>query len=545
MSGEVPVKAHCLPFSQVPHTTRLFADYLSYSPKVQKFYPSSPNPADWVVSENPNPRFSAGRRQQVTGILERQNRSWGASAATLANLERLRTGAAVVVTGQQVGLFGGPAFALYKALTAVRLAEQASAAGVPTVPVFWLATNDSDLAEINHVWLSGLDGVPELFTSESKGVADAPVGTVAFGPEIEPVVEQAAALLGDSEVSEFLRHAYRTGATYGSAFAQLMARIFADFGVILLDPSDAAFSAIAEPIYRAAIERASELDERLLARGKELEAAGYHQQVKVTSSSTLLFAIQDGARVSIHRRSNGNGTDFSIGNEKLSRADLLARISARPQDFSPNVLLRPIVQDYLLPTLCYTGGSAEIAYFAQVGVVYEALLGHVTPVVPRFSATLIEPKEQRFLERYNLRLNDLFHGPDALQVKVAGLRLPREVQESFEQAHRSLEKALSEVNGALKDLDATLVESSKKAESKMRYQLNRLESRAGRALLRRDELIGRHAVQMSNQLFPHKELQEREVGGISYLARHGVGLLQEIYGLIHTDCHDHQVVTLE
>ena len=539
------MKAHCLPFSQIPHTTRLFADFLAYPPKVQKFYPSSPNLADWATGDNPNPRFSAGRRQQVTGILERQNRSWGASSATLANLERLRTGAAVIVTGQQVGLFGGPAFALYKALTAVRLAEQATAMGVPTVPVFWLATNDHDLAEVSHVWLSGLDGIPQLFSSESKGTPDAPVGTVSFGPEIEPVVEQAADLLGDSDVSDVLRNTYRVGETYGSAFAQLMSRLFADFGVILLDPSDSAFGTIAEPVYRAAIERASELDEKLLARGKELETGGYHQQVKVTSSSTLLFAIQDGARVPIHRRLNGNGADFSIGSEKLSRADLLARIAARPQDFSPNVLLRPIVQDYLLPTLSYTGGSAEVAYFAQVGVVYEALLGHITPVVPRFSATLIEPKEQRLLERYNLRLSDLFHGPENVQEKAAGHRLPRDVQESFEQAHRSLEKSLLDVNRALQNLDPTLVESSKKAESKMSYQMNRLRSRAGRALLRRDEMISRHATQLSNVLFPHKELQERELGGISYLARHGVGLLQDIYGLIHTDCHDHQVVTLE
>jgi bacillithiol biosynthesis cysteine-adding enzyme BshC len=545
MSGELPVRAHCLPFSQIPHTTWLFADFLAYSPKVQQFYPCSPNLNDWAIDQNPNSRFSAGRRQQVTAILERQNRSWGASAATLSNLERLRAGAAAIVTGQQVGLFGGPAFALYKALMAVRLAEQASKAGVPTVPVFWLATNDHDLAEVNHVWLSGLDGVPQLFTSESKGVESAPVGNVVFDPEIEPIVQQATDLLGDSEVADFLRSSYRVGETYGSAFAKLMARLFSDIGVILLDPMDPAFGTIAEPIYRAAIEQAGELDEKLLARGKELETAGYHQQVKVTASSTLLFAIQNGARVPVHRRPNGNGADFSIGVEKLSRAELLGRIAARPQDFNPNVLLRPIVQDYLLPTLAYTGGSAEVSYFAQVGVVYEALLGRTTPVVPRFSATLIEPKEDRLLEKYRLKLTDLFHGPEALQERVAAQTLPRELKQSFEQAHVALESALAEVNRSLQRLDPTLVESSKNAESKMRYQLNRLQSRAARAQLRHDELIGRHVTQLSNALFPHKELQEREFGGVSYLARHGTEFLRDIHGLIHTDCHDHQVVTLD
>src|SRR5262249_44518192 len=148
---------------------------------------------------------------------------------------------------------------------------------------------------------------------------------------------------------------------------------------------------IAEPIYRAAIERAEELDDTLLARGKELESAGYHQQVKVTPSSSLLFALRDGARIPIHRRANGKENRFTIGNEELSQHELQAQISSAPQNFSPNVLLRPVVQDYLLPTLTYTGGSAEVAYFAQGAVVYERLLGRVTPIVPRFSATIVEP----------------------------------------------------------------------------------------------------------------------------------------------------------
>jgi uncharacterized protein YllA (UPF0747 family) len=229
----------------------------------------------------------------------------------------------------------------------------------------------------------------------------------------------------------------------------------------------------------------------------------------------------------------------------LSREELLARISARPQDFNPNVLLRPIVQDYLLPTLAYTGGSAEVAYFAQVSAVYEATLEHITPVIPRFSATLIEPKEERLLEKYHLKLTDLFHGPGALEERVAAQTLPRELKESFEKAHGALESALVAVNRSLQGLDTTLVESSKKAESKMRYQLNRLQSRAARAQARRDELIGRHVTQLSNTLFPHKELQEREFGGVSYLARHGTAFLGDIHSLIHTDCHDHQVVVLD
>ena len=157
------------------------------------------------------------------------------------------------------------------------------------------------------------------------------------------------------------------------------------------------------PIYQAAIERASELDEALLARGKELDAAGYHQQVKVTPSSTLLFTLRGGARVPVHRHLNGSA-DFLIEDERISQADLLRRIKSSPQEFSANVLLRPVIQDYLLPTLAYVGGAAEVAYFAQVGVVYESLLARVTPIVPRLSATIVEQKPKALLERYGLSL---------------------------------------------------------------------------------------------------------------------------------------------
>ncbi len=299
------MKSHCLPFSQIPHTTRLFSDFLAYSPKVQPFYPRSPHFGEWLKEEAAKISYDSLRRERVTAILERQNKSWGASAKTLANLERLRKGAAAVVTGQQVGLFGGPMFAIYKALTAVKLAEEATAAGVDAVPVFWLATYDHDLAEVNHVSIPGADGALQVLTTSSHDVASAPVSAVRLGDEILPVVEEAAKLLGDSEAAQFLRESYRPGESMGTAFARLYARIFAEWGVILLDASDGELDRVAEPIYRAAVERAGELASAVLARGEALEAAGYHQQVKVTPSSVLLFTLQRGARTPIHRREHG------------------------------------------------------------------------------------------------------------------------------------------------------------------------------------------------------------------------------------------------
>jgi len=541
------VKAQCLPFSQIPHTTRLFADFLLYSPKIQPFYPRSPYFGEWMKEEAAKILYDSPRRARVTAILERQNKMWGASAKTLANLERLRQGAAAVVTGQQVGLFGGPMFAIYKALTAVKLAQEASDAGVDAVPIFWLATYDHDLAEVNHVSIPAPDGTLQRLTASSHDVAGAPVGAVHFGGEISPLVEQAGELLGDSEATQFLREAYRPGETLGTAFARLYARIFSDWGVIVLDASDGEFSRVAEPIYRAAVERSEALDAALLQRGTELETAGYHQQVKVTEASVLLFTMRQGARVPIHRHGNGAAQfviDGEAAGEKLSQSELLAEISANPESFSPNVLLRPIVQDYLLPTLAYTGGAAETAYFAQAGAVYQALLGRVTPIVPRFSATIVEPKMQRLLERHGIAITDVFAGPEELRREIAARSLPADLQESFEAAKKSFDENFAAMKGKLEKLDRTLVDAAETARSKMEHQLEKLHAQAARAAALKGELVTRHADSLSQALYPEKGLQERVVGGIYFLARYGDELLQQLYDTIHSDCHDHQILEL-
>jgi bacillithiol biosynthesis cysteine-adding enzyme BshC len=539
------VKSECLPFSQIPHTTRLFADFLSNYSKVQQFYPRSAYFNQWFKDEASNLSYVAERRELVAAILDRQNRSWKASAKALENVARLRAGASAVVTGQQVGLFGGPSFTIFKALTVLKLADQATRSGVDCVPVFWLATEDHDLAEVNQVSIPGPDGSLQRLTAPAEGLSNAPVGTIRFGAEIQAVVEAATGLLGPGETSDFLREAYRPGETFGNAFARLLAQLFSDWGVILLDAADPEFHQIAEPVYRAAIERAAELDEALLSRGKVLESAGYHQQVKVTPSSTLLFTVRNGARVPVHRRVNGEGSaEFLIEEERISKADLLSRVASSPGNFSGNALLRPVVQDYLLPTLAYTGGSAEVAYFAQVAVVYEMLLGRVTPIVPRFSATIIEPKPKTFLERYGLRLPDLFQGPENLREQMASRSLPKELQSAFDQAEASLEKSLAAIREGLARLDSTLVDSAINAASKMQHQLSQLRSKAARAELLQTEVLTRKADVLSNLLYPGKALQEREITGVYFVARYGREFLRDVYETIHPDCVDHQIISL-
>jgi bacillithiol biosynthesis cysteine-adding enzyme BshC len=284
----------------------------------------------------------------------------------------------------------------------------------------------------------------------------------------------------------------------------------------------------------------------LLMRGKALEMAGYHQQVKVTAATTLLFEMKNGARTVVRRKGNGtNGADFVVGHENVSSHQLLDRIEREPENFSPNVLFRPVVQDYLLPTLTYAGGAAEVAYFAQVGVVYEKLLGRITPVLPRFSATLIEPKVERLLTRYDLRLPDFFQGPEKVRETIAAKSLPADLQARFAAAYAGVDRSMTALRDSIGELDATLIGAADRARTSMWYQVNRLHRRAARAELFRNEVNTWHADTLSNALFPNKVLQEREIGGVSFVARYGPSLLEKIYSAIRTDCHDHQVINVQ
>src|SRR6266566_933578 len=274
------MKSHCLPFRQIPHTTQLFLDYLEFTPSVQQFYPRSPRFVEWAKDESARIEYPGDRRVRVADILERQNKAWGASSATLENVQRFRFGACALVTGQQVGLFGGPTFSIYKALSAVRMAREAEKLGINCVPVFWLATEDHDLEEVNQAHLPNADGNLDALGSATQAKKkDEPVGRIGFGAEILETVSRAAGLLGESEASRLLAECYRSGETFGTAFARLLVRVFSEFEVVLLDGSDPELDQIAAPLYRAAITRAPELAASFLKRDEQLRAAEYHQQV--------------------------------------------------------------------------------------------------------------------------------------------------------------------------------------------------------------------------------------------------------------------------
>lgn len=535
------MNSHCFPFRQVPHSTPLFLDYLEHAPAVSPFYPRSARFLEWAREEASLVKYPGDRRERVAAILEKQNKGFGAAEATLANIAAFRSGALAVVTGQQVGLFGGPAFSLYKALSAVKLALEARRLGIECVPIFWMATEDHDLEEVDQVRLTQSDGQLTTLSSGTRGVQDAPASAVNLGAELTAVVARAQELLGDSEAARLLADSYRPGESFGTAFAKLFAKLFAKFGVILLDASDPALDRIAAPLYRDVIRRTTEISATLRERDEQLRSHDYHQQVKITDSSTPLFLFERGARVPLQISAKGA---FQTGERTFTEAELLDLAGSSPESFSPNVLLRPVVQDYLLPTLAYVGGSSEVAYFAQAGALYEALLGRVTPILPRFSATLIEPKPQSLLERYKLSFADVFGGAEALREKIGEQLLDQSLQASFEKTVSAVQSSMNSVREALARLDTTLVDSATNAESKMLHQIETLRSRAARAELRQSEVAARHAEVLSNALYPEKTLQEREVAGVSLLAKHGLGLLDDLLGQINLDCLDHQLISL-
>src|SRR5260370_1741839 len=353
---------HALSFRQPAHQPKVFLELLNHFERVKSFYVHPPAMPE-VRRAARKLDYPGERRAEVTSILRKQNIALGAGAETLSNLDRLEKGAVAVVSGQQVGLFSGPAYSVYKALTAVQISEELTRGGISAVPVFWMATEDHDLDEVRHAtWFA--QGKLVRFELPAAAETSRPVGRIPLGAQIEPLVQEAAELLanqGSDLLAQYLIESYGPEETYGSAFGKLFARLFAEQGLILMDPLDQGLHKVAAPLYQHALADRDALNEKLLERGKELDRAGFAPQVKVTSRSTLLFYLGDGPRLPI----GASGEKFQAGERTWPREALVRLTHAEPQSFSPNALFRSVVQDYLLPTVGYIGGPAETSYFAQ------------------------------------------------------------------------------------------------------------------------------------------------------------------------------------
>jgi bacillithiol synthase len=540
------MSSDCIALNAVPHTTRLFRAYAesgtSLPAELQEFYAAAPQSRNWeketLAAKHADP-------VAVAALLEEQNRRLGASERTLKNIDRLRQGARAVVTGQQVTLFGGPLYSLLKAATAVKLAEEASAGGVPHVPIFWLATEDHDFAEVNTVSFPEKHGVTTLHLSDAPEGAR-PVGGwvpdgIKKGGGLAAALEQAAVLLGDSWATDLLRESYAAGDTLADAFAKLYLRLFADYGLIIVDASSRAWHALAAPVLAGAIEKSEALHDALVARSQQLEASGFHAQVLVGAKSSLLFLLDAaGHRVALRRE----GEIFIASGEQWTEAALLALLGEAPERLSPNALLRPVVQDYLLPTAAYVGGPAEIAYFAQSQILYEQLLGRTTPILPRLSATLVERPVERLLERYELSVPEVWHSAEELALRLGARAMPIESKQKLAAAGNALDKELTALLEHAAAVDAGLGHSATIAANKMRYQMNRLRRLMARFSLQREAALQSHADTLTTHLYPEGGLQERLLASLYFVAREGPGLVERLVDEAADRCPGHRVITL-
>jgi bacillithiol biosynthesis cysteine-adding enzyme BshC len=518
--------ADCHPITVVPGLHRLFLGACSGAEEAQAFYPALAHETGWQA----RPALPS-HWPEVVRLLAEQNTA--ASPAAASAIESLSSGAGVVVTGQQVGLFGGPLFTPFKAATAVARARQATAEGRPHAAVFWLATEDHDFAEINHITFPAKRELRKLVYS-SFPEAPRPVGGVVLDEAITPLMEQAWELLGSSEAMDVLAAAYQPGRSLAQAFAEFYRKVFAAQGLLVVDASSRAFHRIGAPVLQAGIERADELHAALLERNRALEAAGYHAQVAVGEQSSLLFLIDErtGARVALKRftpSANEPAGVWQAGRQSYSTADLLGILQAEPERISPSALLRPVFQDYLLSSSAIVGGPAEIAYFAQSGVLYERILGRVTPGLARFSATLIEPAIGDLLRQHQLTLERVFEeAPSELAQLLAARAIPPEGKRRLAEAGLSLDDELIPLLDWMRSLDAGLGRSGETAASKMRYQMGRLRRLAAKFQLQREAKLTRQAEAISQALYPGGVLQERLHGAAYYFALYGFELAEEL-----------------
>lgn len=551
------MNAECFPITVLPHVTPIYRDYLAiadsaHDAAVRQWYGADPFAGKWMQASPADTRTNAATDpNSIADLLDRQATLFGASEASKANIARLRAGARAVVTGQQVVLFGGPLLTLLKAATAIARAKAATAAtGMEHVPVFWMATEDHDLAEVDQVSFLTKTNV-ETLRAGLKVARPVPVGAVVPGTELDVVLERATELLEYAPITEWLRECYQPQngehPSLALAFGRLMAKIFADQGLIVMDAASREFHALGSATLRYAIEHAAELHQSLLARSKELVSAGYHAQVLVAQNSSLLFLLDEttGERVALrHTTPAGAPEQWKAGSRTYTSAELLAILEATPERLSPNALLRPVFQDTLLPTAAYVGGPSEIAYFAQSAVLYQAILGRITPVLPRFTATLLEPAIARIMNKDEIELPDALTTAESLAQRLGARAMPIEAKRRLSATGIAMETELEALIIYLTGIDSSLGRTARVSGSKMLYQMNRLRRMSATFELQKEASLRKHAEAITLSVFPEGHPQERLLAGIWFMARYGHDLIDRLVSAAGNQCPGHVVVRL-
>jgi len=529
-----------------PGVRRLAADYAYDFARVAPFF--SGNPVDRQAWAEAIARSQAHnrRRAEVAGIVAAQQRQRGAPPPAVEAARRLTDPRTVaIVTGQQAGLFGGPLYTLLKALTALQLADQvAREHGVPTVAVFWIDAEDHDWNEVRSCTVfDDAFGTRTLSLPMRSGVDHAPVGPTPLDGSIGPVLDELAQALPKTEFSTGLlaqlRGAYAPGVGVAEAFGRWLEHVLGDRGLVVYDSSDRAAKQEVADVFARELSTPGETQRLAAAAGSDLISRGYHSQVHAQEDGLALFRL-DGARRPI-RIQNGQ---FLVGDTRYSPDTLRREATTRPDGFSPNVLLRPIVQDTLFPTVCYVAGPNELAYLGQLRGVYQHFGVPMPLMHPRASATLLDSAALRFLVRYRVPLEALQRQDESALNQLLESQMPPVVEQSFTRAADTIDAEMARVIAAVPTLDPTLEGAAQSTLGRMQHDLRTLHGKMIQAAKRRDETLRRQYIRTRAIAFPQGEAQERTIGFVSFLNQYGPALVDRLVQELPIELGHHWVVAI-
>jgi bacillithiol biosynthesis cysteine-adding enzyme BshC len=523
---------------------RLAADYVYDFDALAPFFAGNPaDPRDWAASIARTQAHPRDRARIATIVATQQLRRHAPPEAIDA-AGRLGDGATVaIVTGQQAGLFGGPLFTLLKALTAIKLAAQVSREhGVAAVPVFWVDAEDHDWDEVRACTVFDQTLAPRAISlPQPNGLRDAPVAAVQLDESVARLIAELESFLQPTEFRHELlaglRAEYATGRGMADAFGRWLERVLGDRGLVVYDASDPASKPLVGNVFARELATAGTTARLASEAGGRLSARGYHMQVQLQSEGPALFRLGEG-RQPITARDG----EFVVGDRIHSAAALVNQAASAPAGFSPNVLLRPIVQDSIFPTACYVAGPNELAYLGQLRGVY-AHFGVPMPLIyPRVSATIVDSAAFRFLTRYNVPFETLQARDEAALNELLRAQIPAAVDASFAAAARAIEAEMAPVCASVPAVDPTLEGAARSTLARMQHDLETLHGKVIQAAKRRDETLKRQFTHARALAFPNGHPQEREIGFVSFLNQYGPALVDRLGGELPLDLGCHWIV---
>ena len=507
--------------SMPPGGSRLVRDYLAGAPRPAPFYRGSPfETATYRRKADELDRTTGPGVREVAASIVRP----AGPAARQALREVLRREGYFVTTGQQPGLLGGPLYSLYKALTAVRLADDLTMAlERPVMPLFWVASEDHDWEEANHAHvIDESNRLRHLTLGSNPGAVPRPLGRIRLGEGIVDVVDRLEGCFPRNDYHarymDLVRGTYNPWATMASAFSDLMAELLRDTPAGLIDAAHPALKEASRPILRAEAEDPVASEEAVRESCDALTGLGYALQVPVIPGAVNLCTDLGEGRDRLQR--SGGGFTRRRSGRAISKRRLMSLIEDVPDKVSPNVLLRPVVESFVFPTLAYVGGPGELAYFGQLSGLFRRHGTGVPVAVPRGSLMAVETKVSRVLAKFELEAGELRRG-DALLSRFARERIPADAQRALGRWREAVESVADELEGISAGIDAGLAGSVTRARNTGLSALATLEKKIVRAVKRRSETTAAQIMKAAVNLWPAGKPQERVLAPLQYLMRYG------------------------